>query len=87
MEVVKCQHCNEPMLSTQSACPSCGAVAGAGSTGPSLNNKELRKSALYLAAWWILIVGLSRFSLSGGSIALLALVTGFYAVRLIRLWR
>ena len=75
------------MLSTQSTCPSCGAASALLQPHQAPNTRELRKSALYLAAWWILVLGLSGFSLSAGSIALLSLVTGFYVVRLIRLWR
>lgn len=87
MEVIKCKKCQAPLLSSHASCPSCGAASGAITPRPDTNTRELRKSALYLAAWWVLILGLSRFSLSAGGLALLSLVTGFYVVRLIRLWR
>ncbi|AXQ30459.1 hypothetical protein D0B54_18030 [Solimonas sp. K1W22B-7] len=87
MEVIKCWQCKAPMLSTHASCPSCGAPSNLVPAPAEDNESLLRKTALHLLAWWALILVLSRFSLSGGSLILLSIATSFYVLRLLKRWQ
>lgn len=87
MEVIHCWQCKAPMLSTHASCPSCNAPSSLLPVRPEDNEGLFRKTALHLLAWWALILVLSRFSLSGGSLILLSIVTSFYVLRLLKKWQ